>query len=281
MQYYNKFETYKTFSKKSTLDYAKITKYISAPRLHKYEVVCSSNKQALKLYQANLRVSQAFYPLLSLLEVVLRNAIDHEFTTHFNDNNWLRNQRTGFMSHQSLTYNHWRTGNLITNNFLKEEVNKSIKKIRNGVSHSKIVADLKFGFWIALFDFTHYTILVGAPIRIFTNLPTGANRQLIDDKLTRIRDFRNRVYHNEPIIFRKDSAGNPHYDLSKAYEVYTDIQDIFSWLRLDFKTWTKRINNIEFELKRVDYVYSVYPSKKYYYFRIITGINHYKKKYLR
>ena len=143
-----------------SLDYVKIKKYISAPRLHKYETVCSSNKQALKLYQTNLRLSQAFYPLLSLLEVVLRNAIDFELTRHFNDNNWLRNQRNGFMSDPNLTYTHWRTGNVITNSFLKDEINKSINTIRRSqspITHSKIIADLKFGFWIALFDNRIYT----------------------------------------------------------------------------------------------------------------------------
>lgn len=267
-----------------SLDYVKIKKYISAPRLHKYETVCSSNKQALKLYQTNLRLSQAFYPLLSLLEVVLRNATDHEFTKYFGDNNWLRNQRNGFMSDSSLNYIHWKTKQPLVNSFLKDEVNNSIKSIKRShstVNHSKIIADLKFGFWVALFDNTHYTILAGTPIRIFSNLPQGANRQLVDDKLSRIRDFRNRVYHNEPILFRKDSAGNPYYYLSKAYNVYSDIQDIFNWLKLDFKTWTKRINNIEFELKRADHVYSVYPSKIYYFYRIKLGITHYKKKYLK
>lgn len=265
------------------LDYVKITKYISQPRLHKYETVCRSNKQALKLYQTNLRLSQAFYPLLSLLEVVLRNSIDHEFTKYFADKNWLRNQRNGFMSDPSLNYNHWKTGNPLVNSFLKDEINKSIKTIKKNksiVTHSKIVADLKFGFWIALFDFTHYTILAGTPIKTFSNLPVGANRLIVDEKLTRIRNFRNRVYHNEPIIFRKDAADNPFYDLTKAYKVYNDIQDIFSWLGLDFKDWTKRINNIDFELKRADHVYHVYPSKKYYFYRIKLGITHYKKKYL-
>lgn len=264
-------------------DYSVITKFISAARLHKYESVSNSNKQALKLYHANLRLSQAFYPLLSLLEVMIRNAIDVEFTRYFNDNNWLQNQRRGFMIDPNLTYTHWNTGRIITNSFLKDEVNKAIKNIRKSrviVTNSKIIADLKFGFWIALFDSTHYAILNGLPIRIFSNLPTGASRQSVDRTLTRIRDFRNRLYHNEPIIFSKDSAGNPVYDLTNASMVYHDIQDVFSWFGLNFTDWTKRINNIDLELKRTEYVFNHYPSKKYYYFRVKLGILHYKKKYL-
>ena len=62
--------------------------------------------------------------------------------------------------------------------------------------------------------------------------------------------------------------------------VYHDIQDVFRWFGLNFTDWTKRINNIDLELKRTEYVFNHYPSKKYYYFRVKLGILHYKKKYL-
>lgn len=263
-------------------DFNKISKYVSASRIQKYRDISTSERHTLKLYQANLRLSQAFYPLLSLLEVVLRNAIDMEMKTYFNDNNWLRNQRNGFMSHPSLTYQHWRTRRIITNTFLKDEVNKSVKSIhkkQQAITNDKIIADLKFGFWLAIFDFTHFSILNGAPLRIFYQLPAGANRQTIDDTLTRIRDFRNRVYHNEPIIFAKDANLKTIYDLTNAQKVYGDIKQLFMWLNLDYAMWSKRIDNIDFELKRADCVFSNYPSKKYYYFRIKLGLLHYKKKY--
>lgn len=264
------------------LDFAKITWYISEPRLHKYRSVCTSNRQTLKLYQTNLRLSQAFYPMLSLLEVILRNALNEKLTKHFNDADWLRNQRNGFMAHPTLNYLHWKTHQPKTNSFLKDEVNHSIQTIRkcqSTVSHSKIIADLKFGFWIALFDNTHYTILNGVPIRIFHRLPAGTNRQFVDLTLTRIRNFRNRVYHNEPILFNKDDNGIPHFDLSLARNVYEDIQCLFKWLDLDYIAWSKRIDNIDFELQRANLVYLMYPSKKYYYTRLKLGLLHYKSKY--
>jgi len=266
------------------LDFVKISKYISSSRLHKYQTVSSSDRQTLKLYQTNLRLSQAFYPLLSLLEVILRNALNEELTRHFNDPDWLRNQRNGFMSHPSLNYIHRVTRQPKTNSFLRDEVSHSIttlRKSQNTVTHNKIIADLKFGFWIALFDYTHYTILNGVPIRIFYCLPTGANRQTVDTTLTRIRNFRNRVYHNEPILFSIDTNGNSHFDLTLAKDVYNDIQNIFKWLDLDYAAWSKRIDNIDFELKRANLVYLKYPSKKYYYFRLKLGLLHYKSKYYR
>lgn len=265
-------------------DFNKISVYISAPRLQKYQAVCSTNQQALKLYQTNLRLSQAFYSLLSLVEVIIRNALNEELTRHFQDPDWLRNQRDKFMSDPRLTYQDKNTHKPKTNSFLKTEVDKSIQTIRRDhckVTQSKIIAVLKLGFWLALFDKTHYAILGGAPIRIFKKLPPGTNRISVDETLTRIRSFRNRVYHNEPIIFKKNANGHPHFDLGEANAVYSGIQTLFSWLDLDYNSWTKRIDNIDFEMKRADCVFLNYPSKKYYYFRLKLAIKHYKRRYFQ
>lgn len=265
-----------------SLDYIKIKKYISAPRLQTYEIVClNDTKRALKAYQTNIRLSQAFYPLLTIVEVILRNAINEEMSTYFTDANWLITQQNGFMVDPSLTSIDRHTGQPKHNHFLKKSVAKTIRKIGAGYTQGKIISSLEFGFWTAFFDNYHYRILTGSPIRIFSRLPIGTNRAMIFDKLTRIRDFRNRIYHNEPIMFDKDAVGTPFFSLNKAIEVYKDIEDIFQWLDIDFIKWTKRINNIEFELKRADHVYNVYPSKKYYFYRVKLGITHYKKKYLQ
>ncbi len=265
-----------------SIDYVKIKKYISEPRLQTYQSVClNDTKRALKAYQTNIRLSQAFYPLLTIAEVILRNAINEEMSTHFSDTNWLINQQSGFMSHPSLTSVDRHTGAVKNNHFLKKSVAKSIKKIGASCTQGKIISSLEFGFWTAFFDNYHYRILTGSPIRIFSKLPIGTNRAMIFDKLTRIRDFRNRIYHNEPIMFDKNAGGTPYFCLNKAIEVNIDIEDIFQWLDIDFIKWTKRINNIDFELNRANHVFNHYPSKLYYFYRIKLGITHYKTKYLQ
>jgi hypothetical protein len=263
-----------------SLNYNLITKFISASRLQNYEIVClGDNKKALKLYQTNLRLAQAFYPLLSLFEVILRNALNEELTVLFTDTEWLTNQQTGFMNHPSLTYRA-RTGAIKHNCFLKNSVAKSIADLGPTVTQGKIIADLTFGFWTALFDRTHYRILSGRPIQIFVNLPPGANRNMIHQKLERVRDFRNRVYHNEPVIFKKEASGTLIFSLAQAQQIYSDIREFFQWLNLDFDSWTKRINNINFEISRAEVMMKLYPSKKYFLKRLIIGFKHYHSKYL-
>lgn len=56
---------------------------VSPARLHIYR-----NTQPLKeveLYEQNVMLSGSFYPLLSMLEVALRNALDKRCATHFAD----------------------------------------------------------------------------------------------------------------------------------------------------------------------------------------------------
>ena len=264
------------------LNYHIAQQFISASRLQSYEAVCGGNQdKAFKLYNTNLRISQAFYPLLSLIEVILRNALNNELTTHFNDNDWLRNQRSGFMNDPSLTYFDRRTNSNRQNDYLKKCVNSAIADCQGGVTQGKIIANLTFGFWTALFDTTHYRILVGQPIQIFSKLPVNSTRNTVHQKFKKVNDFRNRVYHNEAIVFAKDTAGNTVFSLDDAKEIYQDIQDLFLWLDLDFTQWTKSINNINLEIERAECMMRVYPSNKYYFYRISIGVKHYRNKYSR
>ena len=265
------------------MNYLEIKKYLSVARLTRYETTCNNDYQkVLKMYQTNLKLSQAFYPLLSLFEVVLRNALNEELTLYFlNDPDWLTNQVNHFMSHPSLTYLDQRTEQTKTNDFLKRSVTKIVRRMNGHASQGKIIAELNLGFWTELFELTHYRILQGAPIQIFKNLPSGVNRNIINKKLEQIQKFRNRVYHNEPIIFETDQSGTSVFSLKNAEDVYRDLKDIFMWLGIDFWAWTKKINNVEFEIERADYIYNHYPTLKYYILRIRVGFKLYKKRYLR
>ena len=47
------------------------------------------------LYFANLKIAQAFHPLLSSFEVILRNQLHYALARHFSDGNWIINQMLG------------------------------------------------------------------------------------------------------------------------------------------------------------------------------------------
>jgi hypothetical protein len=69
-------------------------RFFSEARVNRYLIATSnSNSKAVKLYKANLKVSQAFHPLLGVFEVVLRNRLNDILTSHFMDSNWIINQK--------------------------------------------------------------------------------------------------------------------------------------------------------------------------------------------
>lgn len=221
--------------------------YFSHPRTERYYVSTKLSKQkSLELYQSNLVVSQSFYPLLSILEIIIRNRINDVLSDYFKDQNWILNQKTEFMSDPSLKFKNKITGQEQLNDFLKAEVIKAEKKLTNRkekLSSSKIIAELSMGFWISFFDLHHYKLLKGRPIQLFNYLPSNCNRKIILDELNQIRQFRNRIYHNEHICFK-----NSKVDFSNAESIYQSILSLLNWIDPEIVKFTKAIDQVEYNL---------------------------------
>jgi len=220
------------------------SRHFSPARVGRYLNATGNNtKRAAKLYKANLKLAQAFHPLLGVVEVVLRNKINDVLTAHFNDADWIINQKAGFMTAPSLSYIHKRTNRRRTNNFLKTEIEKAERRlIKNGASitSGKIIAEQTLGFWTDLFEVHHYRLLQGKPIKIFSSLPSGYGRKQLNEELNKIRRFRNRINHNEPVCFN----GN-NIDLSEAQDVYNSIIKILSWIDPALLTYVKDIDKVQ------------------------------------
>ncbi|MEJ0057831.1 MAG: hypothetical protein WDN75_20600 [Bacteroidota bacterium] len=187
-------------------------------------------------------MAQSFHPLLGILEVVLRNRINDVLTSHFADPDWIINQATGFMIDPSLTYDHKKTGQQKTNNFLLREVKKAETRLRNSrtpVTSGKVIAEQTLGFWTDLFEAHNYRILKGKQIKIFNHLPSGHGRKEVNAELDKIRRFRNRINHNEPICF----DGN-NVDFSRALDVYQSITNILTWIDPEILNFIKDINKV-------------------------------------
>lgn len=73
------------------------------------------------LYFANMKIAQAFHPLLSSFEVILRNQLHYALARHFSDGNWIVNQKSGFMVASSLTYTNKRTKKKVTNDYILKD----------------------------------------------------------------------------------------------------------------------------------------------------------------
>ena len=65
--------------------------YLSSPRFNVYLAKTNNDfDKAYRLYKVNIELSEAFYPILSVLEVSLRNAVNETLKLHFNDPYWFK-----------------------------------------------------------------------------------------------------------------------------------------------------------------------------------------------
>jgi hypothetical protein len=203
--------------------------FFSPSRVNRYLVATSnSSSRAIKLYESNLKITQAFHPLIGVLEVVLRNRLSDILSEFFADPDWIINQKTGFMDDPSLTYIYKKTGQKKKNDFLLREVKKAEKRLRKSgttITSGKIIAEQTFGFWTELYEIYHYKLLKGKPIQVFDGLPAGFGRKEITDELDKIRRFRNRINHNEPICFSGDNI-----NFTATLDVYASIMNILTWI---------------------------------------------------
>lgn len=216
-------------------------KYLSKTRYNRYQQATQANlSKAKQLYNANIRLTQAFHPLLTQFEVVLRNSIHSVLTMHFKDGNWVKNQKTGFMSHTSLSKSRY---------FLRESILSSEKKFHRrkiSITSARLLADQTLGFWTALFLGHHYSLLNGCLMKTFPNKPLTENRATIHSKLEKLKDFRNRINHCEPICFNGISI-----DCSISEDIHCTLYELVSWLDPQLVPFFASIDNVANKIKQI------------------------------
>lgn len=196
-----------------------INHFFSNPRFKTYlERTDNDFVKAYEFYKVNIELSEAFYPILSVLEVSLRNAINYKLSSHFNDPLWFKNK----LAVEFLP-------------FISDATQKLTKQ-RKTITADKIVAELNFGFWNRLFS-RNNTALLWKPLRlIFQNIPKKyRKRDTIADSLYRIRNLRNRIYHYEPIFD----------NLQEIEKIHNEMITFLIWLDKDLPKLISDINRFD------------------------------------
>ena len=218
-----------------------IEKSISQSRLSTYKNYSSrtNDKEVIINYVLNAKISENFYFLLQNLEVALRNAIYDSFKLHYPTSDF-------FFLFETDSRNRYKER--------KEKHSRECWKMLCGVryklkhmqtlSDGKIIAELNFGFWTELLISrdNKYTDMWR---RIFLDVfPNYKIKSSIDKdkisialKIDDIRNFRNRIFHYEPI-----------YNQSDLIKKHVDIFDILTWLNEDMKI----LNELFDEFKNIE-----------------------------
>lgn len=172
----------------------------------------------IERYQDNIKISQALYPELATLEVILRNSINAALCKHISES-WLEDEIANNTLLEENDYNLL----ISAYNTTKKECLSSKKELTSG----RVIANLNFGFWTNL-CMKKYNSKIWNKIYffkgIFVNYPSKTQAiGVISQKLYAIRKLRNRVFHYEQ-IFRYPK---------KTLKLYNEILELLSYLPKD------------------------------------------------
>lgn len=217
------------------MSYNTFEKALSKPRIERFLTACNGDKRkALRLYRLNIRLSQSFYSIIGLFEISLRNAIDSHYKLVLSDPEWLLNstKSSGMFSNPVFARGGFET---------RKKIKNAKRDLLKPYTHDRLVAALSFGFWVKLFDRLQFGVGGKNLHKIFVSRPRGTKQKTLYKSLCKLRNFRNRVAHYEPIIFN-----NLHQvDLTYAEDHYNLLISMTDWLGFKPSELYRRLNKVK------------------------------------
>lgn len=254
-------------------DYDEPRRLITQSRLSSYStsIATENDAQLFGAYSWNLAVVGAFYPLLQIIEVSLRNAINNAAK--------LKSEQAGFNGFWFDNLPDWKDRNEQGQELTAEQVRKFKNKIRAAKKAAKkalkdkgevdpipnldqIIAQTDFSTWEYIFDKHYYNgsdnnyIWPTGLTKVFKKLPrtTGSNamfhqRDIIRRRIEEVRSFRNRVSHNEP-TWRLADAERKEDIITLLTDKLNNMMELLFWISPKFQRYVTDIG-IQARIKQV------------------------------
>lgn len=191
---------------------------VSRPRLTRYKPHGASDLEMAVNYFWNMTLAEALHPSLAALEIGLRNSIHNALARHYGTDMWFRQH------------------DFVSNHNLNRELNRVIGKLGRPAAQptaGRIVAELPFSYWTTILSRDFHQLLWNpnnaALLReVFPHLHgPGFRRVHIHQRYNRIRIFRNRVMHNEPLLYGFTVPGQPTVAI---VTMHADINEALGWV---------------------------------------------------
>lgn len=193
-----------------------LRRVLSPERIRSYQRASEGDVgAAVQLHTWNTMISGAFYGPLQAVELALRNAV-HECLSAVHGRRW------------------FESGRILARNELRrvEEAQSQVTRKQKKPTPDRVVAELSFGFWVALFA-KRYDVLWNADLhRVFT--PTPPRRDL-QDELAQLRRLRNLIAHHESIH---------HLPLGKRHEGLLWVLELISPVAAEWVGHCSRVPEI-------------------------------------
>lgn len=189
----------------------------STPRFKRYvEAAGGDYARGHAWYKGNLRLSAKLFSVISVFEVIFRNAVDRHYQARYGDT-WLLTQSgpEGFLARRGC-----------------ERTRASVKEAigwREHYVHDKVVANLGLPFWRSLFNSKEFSAGGDTLLKIFPSRPRGKalNHTYVYNKLHPVAKIRNRIAHHDAICFAPKSCEISTEWPLKAYDSMTEL---ITWL---------------------------------------------------
>src|SRR5665213_2847503 len=137
----------------------------------------------------NTEISEALYGVVQCLEVTLRNAIHSHMTKAMNTEKW----------YDAFPFQDSEMAEI-------QQAKSKVVERPATLTAGRVVAELKFGFWVRLFSHTYDKTLWVPHLRKLFPLKFDGMRSYIHGRLVELKTLRNRIAHHERI-----TCGNGRY----------------------------------------------------------------------
>lgn len=169
----------------SASELSDLCRSLSKERIGSYKRAAGGDiAKAVELHMWNTRVSGSFYGPLQFVELALRNAVHDRMSATYGPS-WLRPSR----SPNSKILNEKEARRV-------SEARAQLRQRKKKPTAGRVVAELNFGFWVALFANRYDNLWHSKLAHMFSSRP---RRREVHEALTHLRDLRNRIAHHEPI----------------------------------------------------------------------------------
>lgn len=219
-----------------------IDELISSHRIASYSKVFSTSNDAelVGAYLWNSHACAALYPLLSAAEVTLRNSIDAALTADLGKFWWRRGtlQYKSFVPGQGkppYPVDHLASNfSSAFNSAQRERSKRTGRPFKGAPDHHEIVSKTDFSTWEFILEKEYMGNNLIWPrnlSRVFRgSWPTSANMLLhCKDRVSLVRNFRNRVFHHEP-AWKRFGVNNEQQAVAHLHEKIEKIIELISWI---------------------------------------------------
>lgn len=239
----------------NTITYTSLSNVIPPQRLLMFEKVFQTTDpiEVHGAYIWTVKAAASLLPLLSTLEISLRNAIHSTATKNIGDN-WYdilatKVRKTFKLQRHDQNNIAWHFGEV-------SRIKNKLKTPPRGLTtHDLLVAKMDFGFWDNLlrecFSKNNYSNALWPKYLndVFPNLPNGHTNATIQVEVSALRDLRNDISHHSP-IWKKPHVVDETTAITYINAQIDKIIEIISWLSKDAVNWIE-VHMLQAEARRI------------------------------